>query len=150
MGTWDTIDRDFIAAKMADMSPLELKVLAYVCSVQDGTVRMELMKHVIRCEKEKIALSTDDLRQIAETHWTLALENDGCGRGELPWKPKGGHSGGGANHLTEQIRRAHSLEGGLLVCYRCAAEDSHIAPDCRSGKVHCTICNEESHSTKAH
>ena len=93
---------------------------------------------------------TYDLRQIAQTHWTLALETDWTGRGEHPWKPKGGYSGGGGSHLTEQIRRAHSREDGLLVCYRCAAEDSHIAPDCRSGKVHCTVCNEDSHSTKAH
>ena len=80
---------------MADMTPLELKVLAYICSVHDGTVRMELMKHVVKCEIDRTLPSTDDLRQIAQTHWSLALETDGTGRGGDTWKPKGGHNGGG-------------------------------------------------------
>ena len=36
------------------------------------------------------------------------------------------------------------------MCYRCAAENSHIAPHCHSGKVYCHTCGSDSHSTKAH
>ena len=96
---WDEMDRDYEGARMALMTPLELKILAYICSVYDGTLRMELMKHIVKCELEKHTPSTNDLRKIAMTHWSLARETDGTGRGA--WKPNGGKVGGGSNQSPQ-------------------------------------------------
>ena len=99
------MDWNYEGARMALMTPLELKILAYICSVYDGTLRMELMKHIVKCELEKHTPSTDDLRKIAMTHWSLARETDGTGRGA--GKPTGGKGGGGVNpslsNLTEHL-----------------------------------------------
>ena len=84
---WDEMDRDYEGARMDQMTPYELKIMSYVCSVYDRTLRMKLMEYVIKCELEKHTPSTNDLRKIAISHWTLARETEGTGRG--PGKPVG-------------------------------------------------------------
>ena len=66
------MDRDYEGARMEQMTPLELKVMTYVCSVYNGELRLKLMEYVTKCELEKQTPSTNALRKIAINHWTLA------------------------------------------------------------------------------